>query len=297
MKHKGYNNVTNGGNSTAQKFKYNGIELEEITGLYEMDLRAYDPAIARWTGIDPVTHHSMSTYTAFDNNPVIFADPSGADSVNPQELFDNAKSGMTTFDGNGNQTGYTSDKDCKKNPEKCKKKKENNSTIRSILVPKGTQVLQANNTFGSRLLAGLFGRTIEIDGIYYDVDSEGRIIRISPRSGLGIMAFVGSGGLNILKFRGLIQNKELLKLTHHQLVNAFKNTGFKLSNHAIKQLKNVRTKNLGLNTLNDFKQIINKGSRTFRDGKAVYSHKGMEVIVNPKTKVIITVKPANLNPR
>ena len=47
----------------------------------EMDLRQYDPAIGRWTGIDPVTHHSMSTYTAFDNNPVFWADPSGANST------------------------------------------------------------------------------------------------------------------------------------------------------------------------------------------------------------------------
>ena len=31
--------------------------------------------------MDPVTHHSMSPYTAFDNNPVFFADPSGADSI------------------------------------------------------------------------------------------------------------------------------------------------------------------------------------------------------------------------
>ena len=44
-----------------------------------MDLRQYDPSIARWTGIDPVTHYDYSTYNAFDNNPVFWADPSGAD--------------------------------------------------------------------------------------------------------------------------------------------------------------------------------------------------------------------------
>jgi hypothetical protein len=44
-----------------------------------MDFRDYDPAIARWTGIDPVTHHNMSPYMAFDGNPVFWADPSGAD--------------------------------------------------------------------------------------------------------------------------------------------------------------------------------------------------------------------------
>ncbi|WP_422106606.1 hypothetical protein [Winogradskyella sp.] len=50
-----------------------------------MDVRHYDAAIARWTGIDPVTHHSMSTYLAFDGNPVYWADPSGADSENDWE--------------------------------------------------------------------------------------------------------------------------------------------------------------------------------------------------------------------
>jgi RHS repeat-associated protein len=67
----------------AQKFGYNGVELEESLGLnlMEMNFRQYDPAIARWTSIDPVTHWSMSTYSAFDNNPVFFADPSGADSI------------------------------------------------------------------------------------------------------------------------------------------------------------------------------------------------------------------------
>ncbi|UOB16285.1 RHS repeat-associated core domain-containing protein [Abyssalbus ytuae] len=64
LKHKGYNNIVSANaNSVASKFKYNGIELEESLGLnlYEMDLRQYDPAIARWTGIDPVTHYSQST--------------------------------------------------------------------------------------------------------------------------------------------------------------------------------------------------------------------------------------------
>jgi hypothetical protein len=48
-----------------------------------MDMRDYDPAIGRWTGIDPVTHFPQSPYNAFDGNPVTFADPSGADGVVP----------------------------------------------------------------------------------------------------------------------------------------------------------------------------------------------------------------------
>ena len=81
LKHKGYNTAING---VQHKYAmYNGIELNESLGfnMYEMELRLYDPAIARWVSIDPVTHYSASTYNAFDNNPVFFADPSGADSI------------------------------------------------------------------------------------------------------------------------------------------------------------------------------------------------------------------------
>ncbi|WP_101447373.1 RHS repeat-associated core domain-containing protein [Aquimarina sp. MAR_2010_214] len=67
-------------NGRKHNYGFNGIELTESLdlNLYEMDLRQYDPAIARWTSIDPVTHHSNSTYNGFDNNPVFWADPSGA---------------------------------------------------------------------------------------------------------------------------------------------------------------------------------------------------------------------------
>ncbi|WP_159099161.1 RHS repeat domain-containing protein [Aquimarina spinulae] len=103
LQHKGYNFAVNG---SKHNYGYNGIELEEGLGLdlYEMPLRQYDPAIARWTSIDPITHHSMSTYTAFDNNPVFWADPSGADAESfINGLFESSASGTTwTNTGNGN---------------------------------------------------------------------------------------------------------------------------------------------------------------------------------------------------
>jgi len=112
LKHKGYNNVTNSlGNSTAQKFGYNGTELNESLGLnlMEMDFRLYDPAIGRFNGIDPVTHFSQGTGVAFDNNPIIYADPSGADSKSfIMDLFENSASG-TTFTNNNNGTFSGSD--------------------------------------------------------------------------------------------------------------------------------------------------------------------------------------------
>ncbi len=96
LKQKGYNTtISPSGNTLAQQWKYNGVELNESLGtnLYEMDFRQYDPTIGRFNSIDPLNHFSMSTYTAFDNNPVFWADPSGADS---QDIW-----GRNTHDRNG----------------------------------------------------------------------------------------------------------------------------------------------------------------------------------------------------
>ena len=50
-------------------------------------MRQFDPAIARWTVIDPVDHYDYSPYNGFDNNPVFWADPSGADSEAFESTF------------------------------------------------------------------------------------------------------------------------------------------------------------------------------------------------------------------
>ena len=65
---------------TAYQYKYNGKEWQDELGLnmYAMDMRQYDPAIARWVVQDPIDHFYQSTYSAFEGNPVFWADPSGA---------------------------------------------------------------------------------------------------------------------------------------------------------------------------------------------------------------------------
>ena len=62
-------------------YKFNGRELQDEMGLnmYDMPFRDYDPAIGRWTGMDPVLDYERSPYNGFDNNPAFWADPSGAD--------------------------------------------------------------------------------------------------------------------------------------------------------------------------------------------------------------------------
>ena len=84
LQHRGYNNViTSNGNSSAQKFKFNGVEYEESLGLnlYEMDWRGYDASLGRFMQIDPhaETYFEWSGYHFSANNPVFVADPDGQD--------------------------------------------------------------------------------------------------------------------------------------------------------------------------------------------------------------------------
>lgn len=104
LQHQGYNDIANScRNEEAEAYKLNGKEYEDAFGLniYEMDLRQLDPAIGRWVVQDPVIHHDYSPYSAFDNNPVYWSDPSGADSqknITIADLFKKAKSGVTSFE-------------------------------------------------------------------------------------------------------------------------------------------------------------------------------------------------------
>ncbi len=85
-----------------------------------MPLRQYDPTIARWTSIDPVTHFSNSTYNAFDNNPIVIADPSGADGIDINKIFENtANDGLIHhYNSSGEETGTTDPKKQKKKNQK-----------------------------------------------------------------------------------------------------------------------------------------------------------------------------------
>ena len=76
-----------GGSVTTQAYayKFNGVEYQDELALdmYDMPLRDYDASSGKWFGMDPVVHYDQSPYMAFNGNPVVFADPSGADGVVP----------------------------------------------------------------------------------------------------------------------------------------------------------------------------------------------------------------------
>ncbi len=82
LTHKGYNaNVSSLGNSTAQKFQYNGKELNDELGLdwYDYGARNYDVSLGRWMNIDPLAEmsYNLTPYRFAGNNPILFKDPNG----------------------------------------------------------------------------------------------------------------------------------------------------------------------------------------------------------------------------
>jgi len=123
LQQKGYNNtVTANSNSMAEKFAYNGIEQEKALGLnlYEMALRSYDPAIARFNGIDPVTHYSMGTSVAFDNNPPFFDTNAGGTA----SVFNTSGASRQRNEAERSQQQFLAEQggecdDCNKCPETC----------------------------------------------------------------------------------------------------------------------------------------------------------------------------------
>ncbi|MFD2568066.1 RHS repeat domain-containing protein [Pseudotenacibaculum haliotis] len=92
LKHKGYNNViSSNGNSVAQRFGYNGKELNEELGIdwYDFGARNYDVSLGRWMNLDPLAEkfyeHSPFVY-AF-NNPVNYIDPDGKAPIDPKKVI------------------------------------------------------------------------------------------------------------------------------------------------------------------------------------------------------------------
>jgi RHS repeat-associated protein len=144
---------------------------------------------------------------------------------------------------------------------------------------------------------------------YYDPDA-GKYISQDPiglTGGLALYAYVfdsltltdvfglscetGRDAFGETRFRGLVQNRQLRDLTHHEIVRAFRNSPFELTNHAILRLKDIRTKNLGFTTLNDIARLLNRGVIGESRGATTITYGTLSAIVDPGTRRIISIVP------
>ena len=73
-----------------QRYKYNGVELQDDLdlGMYMTDFRMFDPAVARLWQIDPIDKEDRSPYSWVLNNPILYNDILGLDTVRYDDLDD-----------------------------------------------------------------------------------------------------------------------------------------------------------------------------------------------------------------
>lgn len=93
--------------SSSYRYGFNGQEMSnEVKGegnSYTAEFWEYDPRIGRRWNVDPVTIGGTSGYSSFANNPIIYVDPFGLDTVNSSK---GAKVGDVFQHRNGNSNFY-----------------------------------------------------------------------------------------------------------------------------------------------------------------------------------------------
>ena len=189
------------------RYGYNGMEGDpELKGRgnsYTTEFRQYDPRIGRWWSIDPKTHHAYSPYSAFDNNPVYYVDPEGADSE-----------GENKDDLNGNVSVDTAPKVAQSLVSKALVPDPGKETLKSLKIEGKTLEAQLDVLTSDKMESGdyLEGNDVNIFNPNASVGIE-KITKVSStkfkigRTYLGMAEISKDASLTIQKGTGEVLNK------------------------------------------------------------------------------------------
>ena len=88
----------------SNRFKFNGQQLDPITGQYYLRARYYNPVIGRFTQEDTYRGDGLNLYAYCRNNPVYYVDPTGHDSskVNSYQDARDNEIELSTIEGASN---------------------------------------------------------------------------------------------------------------------------------------------------------------------------------------------------
>ena len=83
------------------RFRFNGEQYDSVTSQYYLRTRFYNPIIGRFTQEDTYYGDGLNLYEYCRNNPMLYRDPSGHDTVNQKSLY-----GSNTLQTGGRQIDY-----------------------------------------------------------------------------------------------------------------------------------------------------------------------------------------------
>jgi RHS repeat-associated protein len=73
--------------STEYRFGFNGKELDEESETQDYGMRINDCRLGRFLSVDPLVETTMQPYSAFNNNPIRYNDPTGMIAEDPGDIY------------------------------------------------------------------------------------------------------------------------------------------------------------------------------------------------------------------